>query len=391
MSDPICDPRATRRSRFTNAAIAALAPGEVLHDDKIVGLQVRAKASVKSFHIYYRFKGAERRPKIGDAAVLSIPEARMLAQRMLVRVAAGEDPSAERGQDRAGATLADVWQRLSLEKWPTPKIDDWDDVVHCHWRNHLEPQFGKRRVASITLEDVEARHKAMRAIPRAANQVKILLNQLLTAAERWKMRPLNSNPCHLVKPYPAVKRKRFASLTELQAIGAALERRRGANDPRTAGAVAFVYCMLFSGARPSEIAWATPSMVKPLPNGCGRLFIPDGKTGERIVFLPAQAMRALSTLPADRKTLTGLKWVPRGLWKQIQTEANCPDLWFRDLRRTFATVGLSHGQGKDVIGKLIGDQESATDIYALLMEHTAMDAASAVADSMSVLLAGDAT
>ncbi len=71
-----------------------------LKDDKVPGLQLRVRATGKSFYLYYRRNGQQRRPKIGDFPGLTVAEAREIAQAMLRDVAAGLDPSEARRETR---------------------------------------------------------------------------------------------------------------------------------------------------------------------------------------------------------------------------------------------------------------------------------------------------
>lgn len=385
-TDPQPTRQKTRTLSLTASAIKALAPGETIKDDVVPGLMVRARAESKSFMLYYWQSGAERRPKIGDAAVLSIARARDIAKGMLAQVAAGKDPSQDRAAERQGATMDDLWQRCVLDRWHSPKTVAWHANVAIWWRKYIQPKLGTRRVASIDIEDLQDVHASLAGMPTTANHVKKVLSTMLTDAEKWKLRPLRSNPSYLVKGYSLRKRKRFANKKELALIGRALDKY--VRDPVHGAGAVFLYCMIFSGARPSEIAWSTPKMVELIEDSeAGVLRIADGKTGERTVFLPVQAMRALATLPPDRKSLTGLRQVPRKLWKRIQKETGLHDLWVRDLRRTFSTVGISYGDSKDTMGELLGhESHETTEIYAHIMEDQAVEAASRVAAQMERLL-----
>lgn len=397
-ADPQPTRKPTRTLSLTASAITALRPGETIKDSVVPGLQVRARAGSKSFMLYYWTQGAERRPKIGDAAVLPITRAREIARDMLAQVAAGKDPSQDRAAERQGATMDDLWQRCIIDRWNAPKAETrpasetiaWHTIVHIWWRKYIQPKLGKRRVASIEIEDLQEVHASLAHMPTCANHVKKILSTMLTDAEKYKLRPLRSNPSYLVKGYSLKKRKRYAKKNELALIGRALDKY--VRDPVHARGAVFLYCMIFSGARPSEIAWSKPQMVEAIEGSdAGVLRIADGKTGERSVFLPVQAMRALATLPPNRKTLTGLRAVPRKLWKRIQDETGLHDLWVRDLRRTFSTVGMSYGGSKDTMGELLGHESAeTTEIYAHLMEDKAVEAASAVADHMQRLLSAPA-
>jgi integrase len=226
----------------------------------------------------------------------------------------------------------------------------------------------------------------MKAHPNQANRMVAVAGKMLTLAERWGWRPVGSNPCQLVERFVERKRRRYATLDELKAIGAAMDKY--AEDPAHVSGVAFLLLLIFSGARPSEIERGTPDMIE-VQGDAGVLRIEKGKTGERAVFLPPQAMRVIARLPKDRKNLAGRTTVPRALWRLIQKDSGCNDLWARDLRRTFATVALTGGVPIGVVGELLGHKSAqTTKVYAKLMEGGAHAAAASVAGRMEHLLTG---
>ena len=97
--------------KLTSAAIDKAPVGATLKDSTVPGLECRIFERRKSFYLYYRTKsGKQRRPKIGDLGVLTIPQARQIARDMLVEVAAGGDPQAERRQARGEPTVKELQQ-----------------------------------------------------------------------------------------------------------------------------------------------------------------------------------------------------------------------------------------------------------------------------------------
>lgn len=361
---------------LTNTAIDALPVGAELKDDRVPGLCVRANQGGKSFLLYFRTKtGQVRRPKIGDTKQVSISDAREIARQMLAQVAAGQDPVAERQIARGEPTVSDLAARCEREIYHGEKR--WQKEALQMFRRHIEPRLGALKVGQVKYDDVSRLAAVMRETPIAANRCIAVLSKMFNMAERWDWRPHGSNPCQHVERYKETSRRRYASEDEIAKLGALL-RADAETRPRE---VAFIYLMLFSGARPSEIARATPDMV----DESGVLRIKDGKTGIRDVFLPPQALAALARLPKDRKTLTGLCGVPRKYWAKV----GLTGLWVRDLRRTFATVGLSNGVSAGIVGELFGHKSAqTTKVYAKLMEAPAHQAAASIASKMEQMLTG---
>ena len=299
---------------------------------------------------------------------------------MLALVAGGNDPSAEYAAARIEPTVDELWPRCEMKHYVPGKT--WNDEAKRLYENHIKPRIGRERVSTIRYADVAGVHEALRNRPVQANRVLAVMSKMFKIAEQMEWRTPHSNPCHAVQRFPEHRRGRFAKPAEIRAIGPLLDAE-AANDP---AGVAFLYLMMFSGARPSEIANATWPQLERLDNGAGVLRIAEGKTGRRDVYLPLQAMAVLDRLPKDTATITGRK-LPRKLWGRIRKAAGCPDLWARDLRRTFATVGMSGGLKADAIGELLGHKSAqTTKIYAKLMEEPAVAASAMIATRIEELL-----
>lgn len=368
---------------LTASTIDAMLPGDSLKDDRVPGLEVRCHSSGRSFLFYYRTKtGIARRPKIGNYPALSIADARKIASGLIAQVAAGKDPSAENKNARHEIDMDALWLKVEAEHYNKKKA--WDKEAKRVYTKFISPKIGKKRVGQVEYEDIHALYAAMSATPIQANRLLAIFGKMMKLAEKWRYRPPHSNPVHLFDSsdrFKERKRSRFASPEELAKIGAALDKRIEA-DP---AGVAFLYVLAFSGARPSEIGRATPDMV----DAAGVLRIQEGKTGERAVYLPAQALRAIAKLPACRRNLCGRVTVPKALWAKVRNEAGCPDLWARDSRRTFASVALSNGTPIGVVGELLGHKSAqTTKIYARLMEDGAHRAAAGIANAMETLMGG---
>lgn len=190
-----------------------------------------------------------------------------------------------------------------------------------------------------------------------------------------------SNPCSAVPDHPEVKRTRYAQGGEIPAVGKVLERE-AVNHPAE---VAYIYVLIFTGSRPRAIERCTLDNLERLQNGVGVLTF-QGKSGREQVILPLQAMALLDKLPPDRETLTGIKF-PRRFWEAVREEAGCRDLWARDWRRTFATVGLSNGLNLDGLGELLNHKDpETTRIYAKLLSEARVEMAAKIASKLETML-----
>jgi integrase len=356
-------------------------PGAVLRDRVVNGLHVRCFRDRKSFYLYFRTKtGRERRPKLGDVGALTLDQARRAARELLAAVALGRDPIEERRKARwTGASVAALADNYIAEYLPTKKarsqIEDKRLIAA-----HIKPRLGGRRVVDVEREDITALHESMRGTPYQANRVLALLKTMFTLAEKWRMRPPHSNPCRHVTQFRERPRKRYMRQDEAPRIAAVL----ASYEDRRPEAVAFIYLLILSGARPDEIARARPEWVEPRPLG-GVLRLPDSKIGARLVYLPPQIMVLLDRLPKG-ETLTGIK-SPKSLWNIVREKAGCPDLRLYDTRHSFASAALQAGYTLDQIGELLGHASTqTTHRYAHLIDQHAQRAAADTANLLEGMM-----
>lgn len=377
---------------LTNPNIKAAAPGDVLRDEKVAGLHMRVSSGKKAFYLYFRTRaGKERRPKVGDHPTISLDKAREIARAWLEVVAAGGDPVQKWADEAAAPTVADLCDRYirdhAKKRKKTWKGDE--DNIELH----VKPDLGKKKVAEIKVTHIEDLHDKMKGTPYQANRILSLLSKMFNLAEKWEMRPRNSNPCFEVNRYPEAKRKRYMRPEEAIKIYDRLIHY-GETYPEQA---AFIWLMIYTGARPSEIANARASQRQ------GDRFElaehkTDGTGNARIIFLPPQAVEVLDKLGKTKNgTVTGIK-SPRHLWRKIRADEAfkemgrakaepVADLRMYDLRHSFASAGLMAGLSLDQIGELLGHASSSTTKrYAHLMEEMGVAKATQAADFLETMM-----
>ena len=364
---------------MNNAKIKAAPVGTILKDTQISGLHLRISARKKSWYLRYVTKeGIVRRPKIAEYPTASISAARDMARELLLQVAMGGDPSRDWQNAKAAASVSDLAERyLSDHAEPNKRPQSVKDDKKL-LRLYVNPKIGNLKVQSVAFEDIDKLHKSLRDKPYQGNRLLSLLKKMFQLAEKWRMRPHNSNPCHGVEKFREESRERYMSPEEAQALHQALEAHAESH-PRH---VAFIYLLMYTGARPSEIARATWDQLDD-----NVLRLPIGKNNKRRpIVLPKQAMASLDKLPADNGTLTGLQSV-RKFWVKLREHAaHCPSLAtlrIYDLRHSFASAALSAGHSLPQIGELLGHVNAAsTSRYAHLMEDEAVKNAQSVADAL---------
>jgi len=350
-------------------------PGDILHDDEVKGLQLRVFDSRKSFYLYFRTKlKKERRPKLGDYPTISLAKARSLARAMLNDVADGMDPVVERERQRQAPTVSELWTTWLTEEGNIKSVDEYTRV----WNKYLAPKLAAKRVADVQYADLKSIHTKMKATPYMANRAIAIASTLFSLAEKHGYRPRNSSPTSDIERYAEPRRKRHMAGDEPIRIAEIL-RREGDRNPAS---VAFLYLLILTGARKSEIAKAK------WPQVIGNKIVltvhkTDGKGEVRTIYLAPQAVDILAKLPKDdEKTITGIQ-SPKKLWERIRIEAGCPDLRMHDLRRSFASVALKAGLSLDQIGEMLGHSSTQTTKgYAWMIEEAGHASAAATADAM---------
>lgn len=354
------------------------------------GLHVRCLETKKMFYLSYRSReGIQRRPKIGEFGQITLTQARSIAKDLRERVSRGEDPQEKWSKARAGETLADLFQLAWDLHWSLPRYIEsgWANDVRNLWEKNIKPKFGSRSFKSITTQEVRRWHRGFASKPFAGNRsLETFAKMYSFGAEEGIVEGIN--PCWKIKGHPERKRRRYASEQELRAITGILEREM-ATHPREA---AFLLLIAYTGARPSVLERAKSYQMARVTSDSGEEFgvlTGDGKSSadtgeEETVIIPPNALRIIDAIPKNQDGRIVGCMMPRKLWLKVRKEAGCEDLWARDLRRTFATVGMSGGVNKDIIGKLLNHSASqTTDIYAKLDLTARIKAAGQIADRIT--------
>jgi len=380
-------------------------PSSVVWDTVVRGLHLRvSKNNKKSFYIFYRTRsGIQRRPKIGEwGSDATLTEARRRARILLAHVALGGDPKGEWDKKKASKRLCDVFASVWEKHWSKEQYQrsGWAHEVWRNWQNHLLPFFGQQKINTITPIQIRQWLERYTSRPYAGNRSLEVLSKLFSYAEQQGWVEQGKNPTALVTPHPESKRKRYATPDELGRIGKLLDGEK----VKHPGEVAMIYLLALTGSRPRALErakWSDLSTFidKESKNMYGVLSF-HGKsssaTGEaETVVLPPVAMAVLThyrdkaeggydllgpIFPQSHRSY-------RRVWNRVREKAECKDLWIRDLRRTFATVGMSSGVGVGVMGELLNHHSAqTTKLYAKLMDGARMKAAQLTSEEMVTLL-----
>ena len=234
-------------------------------------------------------------------------------------------------------------------------------------------------IAAITKQDVQCWFASLRMTPAAADRSAPILSVIMRQAELYGYRPEGSNPCTGIRRYRRKGRERFLSEVELRRLARVLKSQE-ARHPRR---VAFIRLLLLTGCRKSEILTLQWSDYRE-----GRLFLRDGKTGPRTVWLSTPARDILDKLPRQARWIfpSPLACGPvssmtlHDFWRRVREEAGIGDVRLHDCRHTYASIAIMQGESVTTTGRLLGHNDPETTLkYTHLSDRSVREATDALA------------
>lgn len=252
---------------------------------------------------------------------------------------------------------------------------------------YILPYFSGWQIAEITRADVENWFATFGNRPGCANRSIPILSVMMQQAELYGYRPEGTNPCKGISRYKRQKMERFLNADEMARLGVSLK----SIELRYPTEIKLIRLLILTGARKSELLTLKWDDYRD-----GHIFLRDSKTGEKSIFLSAPSRRILAALPR----ISG--WVfPRGLspsqrkihmpqftlytaWRLARHAAGLDDVRMHDLRHTYASIALGHGEHLLTIGRLLGHADTDTTLkYAHLADDHVAAVARAVSRSIS--------
>ena len=364
--------------RLDERRVRTLKPRESAYDVrdlKLKGFGVRVLPSgAKRYFIHSQYSGRRVWKIVGQADSISPDQARARARALLAAIRKGTDEEDAAAPDTAFETVGDEVFRRYARNWKQSTLN----VNRGYYRKQILPWFKGRPIADITVHDVRRWFASLHETPVAADRSAPILSVIMRQAEIYGYRPEGTNPCANIKRYRRQGRERFLSMQEIRRLGEVLTRRENEH-PQAAAAIRL---LLLTGCRKSEIVTLKWHFYR-----AGKLFLPDSKTGPRTVWLSTAARAILEGLP--RKAT----WVfpsPQSngslhaatisrFWNRVRTEADLCDVRLHDLRHTYASMALAHGETVLTIGRLLGHRDPATTLkYTHPADYMVREAVDAV-------------
>ncbi len=373
-------------TRLTQRLIDALKPRKKtfdLRDTELKGFGVRVRSSgIKRYFVQSQHEGTRTWRIIGNAAAMTLEEARCRARSVLASLHNGEEIIAATNEETRFGVVAEKLFEACERHWKvsTRKANRF------YLKNQILPWFRNMQVAGITERDVKQWHASLHATPFAADRAAPVLSVILRQAEVYGYRPEGSNPCVGIRRYRRRGRERFLSPEEMQRLGAVLSR----HEPDHPLEAATIRLLLLTGCRRNEILTLKWSDYRE-----GHLYLRDSKTGPRTVWLSSPARGILDGLPrrgawifpARRRRGFFCRTMIQYYWSKVRGEAGLGDVRLHDLRHSYASVALLNGATVPTIAKLLGHNDTATTLKYTHLNQTAVRAA---VETVAPILAGEA-
>lgn len=357
------------------------------YDRKIKGLLLKVSESGrKTFYIRYKDSaGLNRQRKIGNAAILTLNEAREIAARYLAQIDLGQDPFLHSPIN--SAPTFEAFAKNEYLSYVKTYKKSWN-MDESRLRNHILPHFGKRRMNDIEKRDVVAliNRLAENFKPGTINRVVILLRYLFNLAIKWEVDGVTSNPTSGI---PLLKEnnqnERFLSALEAKAL------LRAINYSRNKMLKHIVPMLILTGARKREVLdakWEDFDLARQIWR------IPTTKSGKaRVVPLSDTAAKLVERLqekrggdyvfanPNTRKPYNSFYYS----WHSARKDAGLDDLRVHDLRHSFASFLVNAGRSLYEVQTLLGhSQIKTTQRYA----HLSSDSLRKASNEVSVAVPG---
>lgn len=321
------------------------------------GLVLRIRAR-KTWQCIYRANGKVRWYRIGDAGAIGLADARVMAAEIMLAVAKGGDPAAERLAKRSSGTFAELASRY-VEQHAKKHNKSWKQAEQLV-RRYATERWGKLPAESISRTDV--RGVLAKLKPVMANQVLAAISAVFSWAVSEDQ--IETNPCTGIKRNQTQSRERILSDGEIPQFWEALD---DVLDPVTASALKVI---LLSGQRPGEIAnmrfehikdgfWEMPGAASDVWPGT------KNKKAHRVALsAPVRALidaLADGTAPASGYVFEVEPGRPvsrtdRGM-RDVSGKLGIEPATPHDLRRTCASMIASLGFGRQAIDRILNHSD----------------------------------
>ena len=343
-----------------------------LWDNELRGFGIRTSASgVKAFLIrYYTSQKRRRTLTLGNYPVLTVFQARELAQQKLSAVKLGGDPANDKAQALAALSVSELCD-IYLERHSKLKKKSWKDDKQ-RIEKFIKSAFGNRKINSLKRIDVANFHERIgKEVGNAtANRVLNLISAMFVLAEKWgHVSEGHVNPGRGTAKLKEISRDRYLTVEEAGRLIKATDAELNL-DIRL-----LIRLYLYTAARKNELlslAWSDVDFE------ARRITFRDTKNESNHHIRPAKDVWPLlwslfelrdSDNPfvfTGRRAGTHLQDIKKP-WDRIRERAGLEDIRLHDLRRTAASWLAQAGVNTVAIGKTLNHSNLASmEVYARL-------------------------
>ena len=339
------------------------------------------KSGKKSFVLGYRqpLTGIQKWTTIGHYGVMTLPVARAEAQRFLMAIHRGEDPT---GSSDAEYITVKAYAEIHLEdlekRGMTPRaIKESARRI----RNRILPLIGDKLMVNVKRADVAKLHRSI--LPRRveANRVVQLLRAMFNQAEKIGHVPEDHpNPCRHVELSKERSRTRYLDHEELEKLEAAIGQEGVTIQ-------AIIQLLLRLGIRKQECLQLKWEDVHLEQVGVEKphVYVGNTKNGRDLRLPLNEAVQDIFrkipviddsayVFPSPRLENRPIADIKRQ-WERIRTAANLPGVTVHDLRRTCGSILIQAGVPRDHVKDILNHSNAEiTRIYTQLAPKQTEDA-----------------
>lgn len=341
---------------------------------------------------YVNANRVKKHLKIGVHGQINTEEARILAKKHLGGIAYGEDPAAQKKENKELPLMKDLAHDYLEFHAKSKKAKKSHKEDKRMIEKIILPALGNQQVKHLSRKTIEELHLQLQKTATQGNRVLSVLSKMFTLALEWGWR--SDHPVKGIRRYQEGKRDRWLQEEELSRFWEAVERY-----PTHPPALA-LKILIYTGARKNELLKATWDQFD-LEKGVWTKpahFTKQNK--QQHTPLSEQTITALRTLQGlntknssylfPNKTADKPLENVRRFWDKIKKETNLEeggDICIHDLRHTYASHLVSSGMSLSIVGKLLGHtQASTTQRYAHLADAPLREATALFGNKMDQMM-----
>ncbi len=326
-------------------------------DDEVTSLGRRTRRDGPDrWIVQFRVRGEMRKRIIGDGTKLNIDEARRAAIVAMEHMRIGAPVVPMNEPPSPHIRIIEFGERYLRDAAPRWKPATRAGHRACFEKN-IYPLLGSTRVAELTQMGVMTWRDSFDQKPGTVNRSTAILSGMMRHAEVLGLRPPGSNPCMGLRKKKSDFTAEYLSVTGYRQLSRTL-RTIEATRPVEAAVIRF---LALTGCRRGEALnmewdWVTHDAVN----------LPDSKTGPRTIWLGQASRELLGRIERTGRYVFAIDGAPlknsqlNYVWNDVRSRMSRPSLRVHDLRHSFASIGLNHGEDFGTIGGLLGHADKAT-------------------------------